>query len=94
MGKLRGLLGLGVLGGAAGAVVGGLWWVGATLLGIGEIAFGSLGWTLALWSGFGASATTSSVNSRGELPRYLERLRATGRGHHAERLAARHPDEV
>ena len=59
LGKLRGLLGLGVLGGAAGAVVGGLWWVGATLLGIGEIAFGSLGWTLALWSGFCASATTA-----------------------------------
>lgn len=30
---------------------------------------------------------------RGQLPAYLERLRATGRAHHAERLAARHPDE-
>jgi choline-sulfatase len=33
-------------------------------------------------------------HTRGELPAYLERLRATGRAHHAERLAARHPDEV
>jgi hypothetical protein len=29
-------------------------------------------------------------HTRGELPRYLERLRATGRAHHAETLAARH----
>lgn len=33
-------------------------------------------------------------HTRGRLPRYLERLRATGRAHHAEWLAARHPDEV
>lgn len=33
-------------------------------------------------------------HTRGELPAYLERLRATGRAAHAERLAARHPDEV
>ncbi len=33
-------------------------------------------------------------HTRGELPAYLERLRATGRAHHAERLAARHPDEL
>lgn len=32
--------------------------------------------------------------TRGYLPRYLERLRATGRAHHAERLARRHPDEL
>jgi hypothetical protein len=31
---------------------------------------------------------------RGELPTYLERLRSTGRSHHADRLASRHPDEV
>lgn len=33
-------------------------------------------------------------HTRGELPGYLERLRATGRARHAETLAARHPDEV
>ncbi len=33
-------------------------------------------------------------HTRGELPAYLERLRATGRAAHAERLARRHPDEV
>ncbi len=33
-------------------------------------------------------------HTRGRLPAYLEHLRATGRAHHAERLAARHPDEV
>ena len=33
-------------------------------------------------------------HSRGRLPAYLERLRATGRAHHAEILAARHPDEI
>lgn len=33
-------------------------------------------------------------HTRGELPAYLERLRSTGRAHHAERLAARHPDEL
>lgn len=31
---------------------------------------------------------------RGELPAYLERLRATGRGHHAETLMKRHPREA
>ena len=35
-----------------------------------------------------------SFHTRGRLPAYLERLRATGRAHHAETLAARHPDEV
>ena len=35
-----------------------------------------------------------AFHTRGMLPRYLERLRATGRTHHAERLAQRHPDEV
>jgi choline-sulfatase len=33
-------------------------------------------------------------HTRGQLPAYLERLRATDRAHHAERLAARHPDEI
>ncbi|MBN1285163.1 MAG: sulfatase [Anaerolineae bacterium] len=33
-------------------------------------------------------------HTRGMLPAYLERLRATGRGAAAERLAARHPDEL
>lgn len=33
-------------------------------------------------------------HSRGRLPAYLERLRATGRAHHAQTLAARHPDET
>ena len=31
-------------------------------------------------------------HTRGQLPTYLARLRATGRAHHAERLAARHPN--
>jgi len=31
---------------------------------------------------------------RGHLPAYLNRLRSTGRGHHADRLAARHPAEI
>jgi choline-sulfatase len=35
-----------------------------------------------------------AFHTRGQLPAYLERLRATGRAHHAETLAARHPDEV
>lgn len=35
-----------------------------------------------------------SFHTRGQLPTYLERLRATGHAHHAERLAALHPDEV
>jgi choline-sulfatase len=33
-------------------------------------------------------------HTRGKLPAYLERLRATGRAHHADLLAARHPDEM
>ena len=32
--------------------------------------------------------------TRGELPQYLERLKASGRAHHAERLAKAHPDEA
>lgn len=34
------------------------------------------------------------LHTRGELPAYLERLRATGRAQHADRLAARHPADV
>lgn len=33
-------------------------------------------------------------HTRGELPAYLDRLRATGRSEHAESLAARHPEEA
>jgi len=33
-------------------------------------------------------------HTRGRLPAYLERLRATGRARHAERLSRRHPNEV
>ncbi|HEY0736242.1 MAG TPA: sulfatase [Herpetosiphonaceae bacterium] len=33
-------------------------------------------------------------HTRGELPAYLAHLRATGRVEHADRLAARHPDEL
>ena len=33
-------------------------------------------------------------HTRYQLPRYLERLRATGRAHHAERLERLHPDEI
>src|SRR5262249_14336021 len=33
-------------------------------------------------------------HTRGMLPAYLGRLRVTGRGKHAERLAGRHPNEV
>ena len=34
------------------------------------------------------------LHTRGELPRYLERLRATGRAGWADRLAAAHPKEA
>jgi arylsulfatase A-like enzyme len=32
--------------------------------------------------------------TRGQLPKYLKRLRETGRAQHAEKLAARHPHEI
>ena len=32
-------------------------------------------------------------HTRGRLPAYLDRLRATGRAHHADHLAALHPGE-
>lgn len=34
------------------------------------------------------------IYTRDELPAYLERLRATGRAHHADALAAKHPEEA
>lgn len=34
------------------------------------------------------------LHVRGSLPKYLRRLRATGRAHHAQRLAERHPGEL
>jgi len=33
-------------------------------------------------------------HTRGRLPTYLAHLRATGRAHHADRLAALHPSEL
>ena len=33
-------------------------------------------------------------HTRGELTRYLQHLRDTGREHHAEKLARLHPDEI
>lgn len=35
-----------------------------------------------------------AFHTRGHLPAYLERLRSTGRGRHADRLARLHPNEV
>jgi hypothetical protein len=32
--------------------------------------------------------------TRGQLGRFIERLNATGRSHHAQRLAERHPNEI
>jgi hypothetical protein len=34
------------------------------------------------------------LHSRGHLPKYLERLQATGRGEHVEALKRRHPGEI
>ena len=58
--RLRGILGLGAFGGAAGALFGGLWWLGSSVLGLGGIVFGPLGWTVALWGGFGAFAASGA----------------------------------
>jgi hypothetical protein len=33
-------------------------------------------------------------HTRGQLPRYLQRLRNTGRSHHADRLEKLHPTEL
>ena len=33
-------------------------------------------------------------HTRGELPNYIQRLKDTGRAHHAKRLMQRHPDEI
>jgi choline-sulfatase len=35
-----------------------------------------------------------AYHTKGSLPAYLERLKATGRAQHAERLARLHPDEI
>ena len=35
-----------------------------------------------------------AFHTRGHLPAYLERLRATGRAHHADYLEQKHPTEV
>jgi choline-sulfatase len=35
-----------------------------------------------------------ALHTRGMLPIYLARLRATERAHHAELLASRHPEEA
>jgi choline-sulfatase len=35
-----------------------------------------------------------SFHTRGNLPAYLQRLRTTGRAHHADKLSALHPDEL
>ena len=59
--KLRGLLGLGLACGVSGAMLGAIWWVGASVVGVGEIAFGSLPWTVGLWSAFGAFAAAGAV---------------------------------
>lgn len=78
--KLRGLLGLGMAGGVAGAILGVVWWVGASLVGAGSIAFGSLPWTIALWTGFGSFAALgvgvglATIGSR----RTLEELSPVG----------------
>ena len=54
--KLRGLFGLGVAGGVAGAALGVLWWAGSAIVGAGAIGFGSLPWTVGLWAGLGSFA--------------------------------------
>lgn len=53
--RLRGILGLGVMGGVVGALVGALWWLGASLLGS-VFTLGTIGTAAALWGGFGAFA--------------------------------------
>ena len=58
--RLRGIVGLGAFGGAAGALFGGLWWFGSSVLGLGGVVFGPLGWTAALWGGFGALAASGA----------------------------------
>ena len=52
--KIRGLFGLTVGGGVVGGVLGGLYAVATTFLGFLPIGFGSIAWTVGLWSFFGA----------------------------------------
>jgi len=58
--RLRGTLGLGAIGGAAGALFGSLWWFGTNLLGL-QFTFGSLGMASAVWGGFGAFAASGAA---------------------------------
>ena len=59
--RLRGVLGLGAFGGAAGALAGSMFWMGVFLLGATDgVIFGSLGWTAALWGTFGAFGTAGA----------------------------------
>lgn len=52
MRKMRGILGLTTVGAVGGAVFGALWSLGAAA--VGGFYFGGPGWTVALFSGFGA----------------------------------------
>ncbi len=74
--RLRGLLGLSAVGGTVGGILGVVYAFVTSFLGLGSIAFGSVGWTAALWAGFGAAAaggvglvlaTLESRRSLGEL---------------------------
>ena len=58
--RLRGVLGLGAVGGVVGWLFGALWWFAVSVLGVGGLEFGSLGVTGALWAFFGAFATTGT----------------------------------
>ena len=58
--RLRGVLGLGVVGGAVGALFGGLMWFGSSVLGLGSIVFEPLGLSAAVWGVFGAFAASGA----------------------------------
>jgi len=77
--KLKGLLGLGSIGGILGAVFGGLWWLIEGMVGVPGFFAGTLGWTIGIWSGFGAVATSGAgllLATLGRVPA-LERLSPT-----------------
>ena len=57
--RLRGVLGLGVVGGAVGALFGGLFWFVSLFLGWG-IDYWTLGLAAAVWGGFGAFAASGA----------------------------------